>query len=244
MDNNSAGDITLDRIESDISAIASTRFQSIRKLSELQAIYAVLQQLQLQLAAKPVPPNHVTNTVTRRRLITMRRIIQSQLINARRRIAQVERMNEKKVNAQRTQRNNAQLLDALIESKLLTSLVKETRIARSESMRENKQAAQIARAELVPAIQKQFADVGYNPLATSAERAEWERLRDINRHAIPGTDLSSQGDELTRMLKDAEQERAQPSQPNSAELPDDVSTIGSADEWFSELPEVKEEVKP
>lgn len=227
-DNNSAGDITLDRIESDISAIASTRFQSIRKLSELQAIYAVLQQLQLQLAAKPVRPS------TRRRLITMRRIIQSQLINARKRITQVERMNEKKVNAQRTQRNNSQLLDALIESKLLTSLVKETRIARSELMRENKQAAQIARAELVPAIQKQFADVGYNPLATSAERAEWERLRDINRHAIPGTDLSSQGDELTRMLKSAEQERAKPSQPNSAEL-SDINPLGSADDWMDKL---------
>jgi hypothetical protein len=212
--------------DNDLKVITSAKYGSTRKISELHALLVLAETLQIKLAAKPAQ-------LTSRQLSLMNRILDMHLTKIHKRITQIERMNESKANKKREEKTRLQMFEVLAQSGAITALVSESRISRSERLREDKEHAQQTRAAAVPAIQRQFAEVGFNPRASSAEREEWARLRDINRHAIPGHDLSTQGDEIMQRMNDIENERgaACTTKPNETSVTDDISTIGSVDEW-------------
>lgn len=219
-----------DLVTNDLRVITGAKYGSMRKLSDLHALQILCETLAIKLAAQPAESNELSK-ITPRQLRLIERTLDMHYVRIKKRIAQVERMNESKASRDKMDKDRVNLVTALLNSGVLKAMVNNQREVRSEAMRDSKEQAQQARAALIPAIQRQFAEVGFDPRAPSAERAEWERLRDINRHAIPGTDLSTQGDEIMQRMSEIEQERtnteAQPSRSNT----DDISTVGTADEW-------------
>lgn len=215
------------QIDNDFKAIMKVSYRQLRRLIDIDALLSTAQILLAELAAQP-------SQLTLRQAIIMRKAITSRIIDINRHKLKIERINAGKVNTQRRQREDAARYRA--EGSILPTLLTHVIDRRSEQARIDKEQAQINRATLLPAIQRQFKEAGYNPLATSTERAEWARLRDTNRHAIPGTDLSTQGDEIMRRMTSIEAERtaAQPSGSNEL-IKDDISTIGTADEWIDKL---------
>jgi hypothetical protein len=216
--------------DNDLRIITGAKYNSMRKLSDLHALLVTGETLAIKLAAQPAE-------LTPRQLSLMERTLDMHLTKIRKRITQVERMNESKVNKQREERNKAHYFDTLSASGVIPEMLKQTREYRSERLREDKEAKQQSLASIVPAIQRQFAEVGFNPRATSAEREEWARLRDTNRHAIPGTDLSTQGTDIMSRMTDIENERAAEARKLVAEktgataLDTDIDKVGTADEW-------------
>lgn len=217
-------------INNDFSAIIKVNYRQMRRLIDIDALLSTAHILLTQLAAKPAPSN-----LTLRQVIIMRKSIESRIVEINKHKAKIERINASKVNTQRRQREDAMRYRA--ENQVLPALIQQTREYRSEQARIDKEQAQLSRAAIVPAIQKQFAEVGFNPRASSEERAEWERLRDINRHAIPGHDLSSQGSDIMQRMNDIENERAAETRKIVTEktgataLDTDIDKVGTADEW-------------
>ena len=219
-----------DTLTNDYNAIIKTSYRQLRRLIDIDALLSAAQILLTQLAAKPAQSN-----LTLRQVIIMRKSIESRVIDINRHKSKIERINATKVNKQRREREDAARYRA--EGSILPTLLTQVINKRSEQARIDKEQAEINRAALLPAIQRQFASVGYDPTAPSAERAEWERLQDINRHAIPGADLSKQGDEFMQRMHQAETEREaelrQHAEKDAAikTIDTDIDKVGSADEW-------------
>lgn len=182
---------------SDAQAISRTNYAGSRSIVRLSSLLAVTMQVQITLSQLP-------NTLTNR---TTARLLDMHETNIRKRIAIVERLNENKSNKLRSDKQRGQLFDALLQSGTLTELVKESRAARSEAMKQSKLDAQTRLSSAVPSIQKEFELAGFNPLASSADRAQWLYNQELVKQGLPDTDLNAQGEQALNILQRAEKER-------------------------------------
>jgi hypothetical protein len=217
-------------ITNDLRVITGTKYSSMRKLTDLHALLVTGETLAIKLAAQPAQ-------LTLRQLSLMQRTLDMHLTKIRKRITQVERMNESKVNKQRDERNKAHYFDTLSQSGVIPQLLQQTREYRSERAREEKEAKQQERAAFVTPMKKILDEAGYNPLATSEERADWARKRELQ---LPtNTNLDQQGNDFIQRMYDVENERERDTErrkivaekTGATALDTDIDKVGSADEW-------------
>jgi len=214
---------------SDAQVISRTNYAGSRSIVRLSALLAVTMQIQITLSQLP-------NTLTNR---TIARLLDMHETNIRKRIAIVERLNENKSNKLRSDKQRGQLFDALLQSGTLTELVKESRAARSEAMKQSKQDAQVRLSSAVPSIQKEFELVGFNPRASSQDRAAWLTNQEKLKQGIPDTDLATQGEQAMDILQRAELERTK---SNVTAIVTEIASgiksidtgdkIGSVEDWL------------
>lgn len=215
------------QLQNDLLTITRSKYGSMRRLLELEAVLVIAEALSIQIiqaiAAKPARS---------RQLSLILKITNSHIAGIKKRIAQVERMNAAKASKDRSNKTLVELVQALVNTGTLNQLASNasaaTIISRRSLAEQRRQEQLDRRKVLAMPVIREIQEAGLPVTGTLEQREQWAKERE--QQAIPGADLSKQGEEILARMQRLEHERALTDHVKVIDA--DVDKIGSADEWL------------
>jgi hypothetical protein len=186
---------TNDQLNNNLRAIAASKYSSMRKQLDLEALLLVAQTLAVQIVeARSERP-------TDRVLKLMARTLDMHIQRIKKYMIKVERINAAKNFKRRQDKDRLQFYDAMASSGILPEMAQQFKAQRVATYTNNQAIAAARIAASVPVIRRQIEESGLPIHGTIEEREEWAK----NRPPIPGVDLQAEHERVMRELENIAQ---------------------------------------